>query len=230
MEVDEKRAKYSSEYSGATYYFCGQSCKSRFDANPHEFLNVSPTVSNRNYHPASTTDETLSVTNILHQASKIEDRASSTYTCPMHPEILRDKPGSCPICGMALELKSASAEEDRNPELVDMSRRFWTAAGLTIPLLASGMGEMLPLRLSEMFSMQTLDWIQLILATPVVLWCGLPFFERAWASILNRSLNMFTLIGLGVGTAYTYSVVAALFPDVFPITLRTAEGNVAVYF
>ena len=154
------------------------------------------------------------------------------YVCPMHPEIVRDEPGSCPKCGMALELRTASAEEEKNPELVDMTRRFWVDAILTVPLLAVAMAEFMPSwsSLIDWASPETRQWFELILATPIVLWGGWPFFVRAWQSIVNRSLNMFTLIGLGVGVAYFYSVVAALFPAVFPAAFRGESGEVAVYF
>jgi len=152
------------------------------------------------------------------------------YTCPMHPEIVRDKPGSCPICGMALEPRTISLEEETNHELVDMTRRFWISVALSVPVFLIGMSDFLPGRpLERMISMEALGWIQLVLATPVVLWGGWPFFVRAWQSLVNRSLNMFTLIGLGVAVAYLYSVIAKLFPDVFPDSFRE-DGAVPVYF
>ena len=154
------------------------------------------------------------------------------YTCPMHPEIVRDQPGSCPICGMALEPRTVSAEEEKNPELVDMTRRLWADVILTVPLLALAMAENSQF-LSSLVGWappKARQWSELVLATPAVLWGGWPFFVRAWRSVLNRSPNMFTLIGLGVGVAYFYSVVAALFPAVFPATFRGESGEVAVYF
>jgi Cu+-exporting ATPase len=154
-----------------------------------------------------------------------------TYTCPMHPEIIRDGPGSCPICGMALEPLTASLEEEENTELTDMTRRFWTAVILTIPVLVFGMSELIPGQpLQQIFSMRTLSWLQLVLASPVVLWAGWPFFVRAWQSIVYRSLNMFTLIGLGVAVGYLFSVIAVLIPGIFPASFRDAHGNVPVYF
>ena len=154
------------------------------------------------------------------------------YTCPMHPEIVRDGPGSCPICGMALEPRTVSAEEEKNPELVDMTRRFWVDVVLAVPLLVVAMAENLHFLsyLVGWASPQVRQWFELVLATPAVLWGGWPFFVRAWRSVVNRSPNMFTLIGLGVGVAYSYSVVAALFPAVFPATFRGESGEVAVYF
>jgi len=152
------------------------------------------------------------------------------YTCPMHPEIVRDQAGNCPICGMALEPRSVSLEEEENPELVDMTRRFWIGVALTAPLLIIAMSDNLPGHpLLRIASMQTLGWIEFALATPVVLWCGWPFFARAWQSIVNGSLNMFTLIGLGVAVAYVYSVIAKLFPTAFPASFRE-EDVVPVYF
>jgi P-type Cu+ transporter len=149
----------------------------------------------------------------------------------MHPEIVRDKPGSCPICGMALEPKTAT-EDDTNPELVDMSRRFRACLTLTTPLLLLVMGDMVvgQQAIAQLFPGRSLGWIQFALATPVVLWGGLPFFERGWASLVNRSLNMFTLISLGTGAAYAYSVVATLFPGIFPNSFRDHLGNVPLYF
>jgi Cu+-exporting ATPase len=153
------------------------------------------------------------------------------YTCPMHPEIVRAAPGSCPICGMALEPRTASAEEERNPEVTNMTRRFWVSVALTVPVLILGMSDLIPGQpLQRFLSMRTIGWIELALATPVVLWGGLPFFERGWASIVNRSLNMFTLIALGTGTAYIYSVIAVLFPGIFPPSFQTMAGVVPVYF
>jgi Cu+-exporting ATPase len=158
------------------------------------------------------------------------------YTCPMHPEIVRPEPGSCPICGMALEPRTAVVDEEENPELVSMTRRFWASVALTIPVLALGMSSMLPgLHMHPLFSELGLStsasgWIELLFATPVVLWGGWPFFERGWASLVNRSLNMFTLIALGTGTAYVYSVIAVLFPGIFPPSFREMNGAVPVYF
>jgi Cu+-exporting ATPase len=158
------------------------------------------------------------------------------YTCPMHPEIVRPEPGSCPICGMALEPRTAIVEEVENPELAMMTRRFWVSVALTIPVLALGMSSMIPgMAMHPLFSTLGLSasasgWIELLFATPVVLWGGWPFFERGWASLVNRSLNMFTLIALGTGTAYVYSVIAVLFPGIFPPSFREMDGAVPVYF
>jgi len=157
--------------------------------------------------------------------------ASIEYTCPMHPEIIRSEPGSCPICGMALEPRTVSASEEENPELSGMTRRFWISVALTIPVLVLGMSDLIPGQpLQRFLSMRAIGWIQLLLATPVVLWGGFPFFQRGWTSIVNRSLNMFTLIALGTGTAYIYSVIAVLFPGIFPPSFQTMPGIVPVYF
>ena len=159
------------------------------------------------------------------QATRIE------YTCPMHPEIVREKPGSCPICGMALEPRTAAVEEWENPELVSMTRRFWVSAVLAIPVLVLGMSSLFPGQpVQRVLSVRAIEWIQLLLATPVVIWGCWPFFQRGWASLVNRSLNMFTLIALGTGTAYLYSVIAVLYPGIFPASFRLADGQVPVYF
>jgi P-type Cu+ transporter len=153
------------------------------------------------------------------------------YSCPMHPQIVRPGPGSCPICGMALEPRTVIAEEAENPELASMTRRFWTSVALTIPVLVLGMSDLIPDQpLQHFLTMRAMDWIELALATPVLLWGGWPFFERGWASLVNRSLNMFTLIALGTGTAFLYSVVAVVLPQLFPSTFRGANGEVPVYF
>jgi P-type Cu+ transporter len=153
------------------------------------------------------------------------------YTCPMHPEIVRSQPGACPICGMALEPRTVAAEEEKNPELQSMARRFWVSVALTIPVLALGISDLIPGRpVERILPVGAIGWIQFVLATPVVLWGGWPFFQRGWASLVNRSLNMFTLIALGTGTAYLYSVVAILLPGAFSAAFRMANGQLPVYF
>ena len=155
------------------------------------------------------------------------------WTCPMHPEIVRSEPGACPICGMALEPRTVTAEEQENPELVDMTRRFWVSLALTVPVLVSAMGMYVPglaHTLDGVASHRVWTWFELALATPVVLWGGWPFFVRFWASLVNRSLNMFTLIGLGTGVAWAYSVIATALPGIFPASFRGEGGAVAVYF
>jgi Cu+-exporting ATPase len=204
MDVDTSKAKHRFELDGITYYFCNPRCLEKFRADPGRYLNPADS------EPAPDAPE------------------GTIWTCPMHPQIRQDYPGSCPICGMALEPLEPTAEEGPNPELADMTRRFWISAALTLPILLLVMGdELLGLKLVPM---RTSVWIQLVLSTPVVLWAGWPFFDRMWASLKTRNLNMFTLIGLGVGAGYGYSLVAAIFPGIFPQSLRTMDGMVPVYF
>ena len=151
------------------------------------------------------------------------------YTCPMHPEIRQAGPGFCPICGMALEPVEAQAESGPSPELTDMVRRFWIGLVLTVPIAALEMGEHLT-NLHVLLGQRLSNWVQLVLATPVVLWAGAPFFVRGWASVRARSLNMFTLIAMGTGVAWIYSVVGTLLPDLFPAGLRASDGSVPAYF
>ena len=158
-------------------------------------------------------------------------RTKTEYVCPMHPEIARQEPGACPVCGMALEPRAVTAQEEVNPELADMTRRFWISLVLSVPVLLLAMSEMLPGQpVQHLISARLLVWIQFALATPVVLWGGRRFFERGWASLVNRSLNMFTLIAIGTGTAYFYSLIACLFPGIFPRSFGGHDGQVAVYF
>ncbi len=165
------------------------------------------------------------------KSSGVHGTGTTHYTCPMHPEVVQDAPGNCPICGMALEPQSVSAAPEENHELKDMRRRFWISAILTIPLVIIAMGDLIPGRpLEKIASLHSLILVELFLGTPVVIWGGWPFFARFWQSLVNRSLNMFTLIGLGVGVAYLYSLIATLFPELFPASFRGTEGDVAVYF
>ncbi|MGI8706004.1 MAG: heavy metal translocating P-type ATPase [Sphingomicrobium sp.] len=213
MNVDTRTAKFRHQLGETPYFFCSERCLERFKADPDRYLNP----------PQSDPAITDPALGALPQAAK-----GAIWTCPMHPEIRRDGPGSCPICGMALEPLEPTVEEGPNPELIDMSRRFWVSAVLSVPLVALAMaGELFGI---ELLPMRTSVWVQLALATPVVLWGGWPFFERFWASLKTRNLNMFTLIGLGVGVAYAYSVVATVAPQIFPETLRTMGGLVPVYF
>ena len=217
MKVNPHSAAGSLEYNGQTYYFCALGCRDKFKADPQRYLTPQSVVTvgiQRAARPAVATPL---------------DR--QTYTCPMHPEIIRNGPGSCPICGMALEPRTVTLDEEKNPELVEMTRRLWVSALLSLPLLLIAMSEMLPANFSERFvEMRSIVWIQFALATPVVLWGARPFFVRAWQSILYRSLNMFTLIGLGVAVAYGYSVIAILIPGIFPASFRNHAGNIPVYF
>ena len=216
MAVSLKTAAGSFEYNGQTYYFCSRHCLAKFHSKPESFLN-------RPAAPMMTQPVGI-------QRAKPSQKTTS-FTCPMHPEIVRDAPGSCPICGMALEPRTVSLEEEENPELAQMSRRFWVCVGLSIPLLIIGMSELIPsATLERVVPMGVRGWIELGIATPVVLWGALPFFVHAWQSLVNRALNMFTLIGVGVGVAYLFSVIAKLFPEIFPQSFRDASGNVPVYF
>ncbi len=201
MTVNPASARASTVHDGQTYYFCCGSCKTKFDANPARFIEPAPAAP-----PAAL------------------PTPGTKYTCPMHPEVVSDHPGSCPKCGMALEPLTVTAEEIANPELRDMSRRFWVGVALTIPLLVIAMGSM------PFGETGALNWVQLVLATPVVLWCGWPFFERAWTSVVYRSPNMFTLIALGVGASYLYSIVATIAPENFPAGFRHAGATVATYY
>ncbi|MES2135525.1 MAG: heavy metal translocating P-type ATPase [Pseudomonadota bacterium] len=213
MKVDTATAQHRYELGGTPYYFCSARCLAKFSADPDRYLNPP------GHDPAVQTP----AMGTLPQAAE-----GTIWTCPMHPEIRRDGPSSCPICGMALEPLEPTVEETANPELADMSRRFGVGVALSIPLLVLTMG-------AEVFGWQLLPmrqsmWLQLALATPVVLWGGWPFFERMWASLKTRNLNMFTLIGIGIGVAYGYSLVATVAPQIFPATLHTMGGLVPVYF
>ena len=202
MDVDSHRSPHRHELRGRTYHFCSAGCRTKFAADPDRYLD--------DRAPAPV-------------------RPDAIYTCPMHPEVRQIGPGSCPICGMALEPLDATVETGPNPELADMTRRFWIGLVLTLPVLALEMGGHLADR--HMFLGQRAgNWLQLVLGTPVVLWVGWPFFERGWASVKSRNLNMFTLIALGTGVAWVYSMVATAFPFLFPAGLRGPDGAVAVYF
>jgi Cu+-exporting ATPase len=221
MTVDPDHAAGSVEHQGQTYYFCSTHCVHRFREDPEKFLSKTAPAS----QPMGITRERVGITR------EEKPAAGTKYTCPMHPEIVRDGPGSCPICGMALEPVTASLDDEANPELVDMTRRFWVAVVLTIPVLVLAMGEMIPGQpLQRLIPTSAMQWLQLVFASPVVLWAGWPFFVRAWHSIVNRNLNMFTLIGLGVGVGYLFSLIAVLLPGVFPASFRDHHGNVPVYF
>jgi Cu+-exporting ATPase len=204
MSVDKTTAQQKSEYQGQTYYFCCNGCRTKFEADPQKYLAPKP-------------------------AAVAPAKKDAIYTCPMHPEIRQVGPGSCPICGMALEPLDATAEVGPNHELIDMTRRFWIGLALSVPVIVLEMGghffdfeHLVPLQIS--------NWIQLVLATPVVLWAGWPFFQRGWASVVSRNLNMFTLIAIGTGIAWIFSVVAAIAPQLFPAEYRMMDGSVAVYF
>jgi P-type Cu+ transporter len=244
MTISPDGAVGHIDHEGETYYFCSKSCLERFRAAPEQFL------ADRPAPPPSPADRQVEYTcpmdpevrqlgpgacpkcgMALEPAVPVAPATTTKWTCPMHPQVVQDGPGSCPICGMALEPVTVAAEEEENHELRDMTRRFWVSTVLTIPLVAIAMAHMVPgLEFQHLLVGRPLGWLELLLATPVVLWGGWPFFVRGWYSVVNRSLNMFTLIALGVGVAYVYSVVAALFPQVFPASFRDEANQVAVYF
>jgi Cu+-exporting ATPase len=224
---------FREPYQGTEYLFCSKNCLSRFKGEPQRVgesagqwtCPMHPEV--RQPQPGGCSKCGMA----LEPAAPAAPLLSTQWVCPMHPEVVRDEPGTCPKCGMALEPRTLSAEEEENPELVDMRRRFWVALALTVPLIVIAMGDLIPGRpLERLAGMSTWGWVELGLATPVVLWAGWPFFGCAWQSLLHRSLNMFTLIGLGVGVAYFYSLVAKVAPQIFPPSFRGASGEVAVYF
>jgi Cu+-exporting ATPase len=243
MTVDPEHAAGSSRIGDRTFYFCSPSCKTKFNANPAAYTGATrpepkPAPAGASYvcpmDPEVRQDKpgacpkcgmALEPEIVAAPATKTE------WTCPMHPEVVRDAPGSCPICGMALEPRTITID-DENPELHDMTRRFWVSTALAVPLVVFAMLRHLPN--AHDFLGHTLltwaPWIELAMATPVVLWGGWPFFERAWASLLNRHLNMFTLIGLGVAVAFVYSAIATVAPHVFPPSFRDAMGHVGVYY
>jgi Cu+-exporting ATPase len=205
MSVDPHTAAHRADHDGHPYYFCSAGCRTKFIADPAKYL----------------TPTELQVHEPVPEGT--------IYTCPMHPQIRQVGPGACPICGMALEPAVMTADTPPNPELADFTRRFWIGLALTIPVFILEMGGHL-FDIGHLIAPQISNWIQLVLATPVVLWAGWPFFERGWRSIVNRSLNMFTLVAMGTGVAWAYSVVATVAPDVFPPAFRRMDGAVAVYF
>ena len=256
MNINPASAAARLEHDGKIYYFCCAGCLERFRSDPGKYLKTKSgadlpatdiQVNKKQSRPPAVVGEytcpmhpevrqpkpgacpkcgmALEPVTLQAPSSKTE------YVCPMHPEIVRSEPGHCPICGMALEPRTVSLEDRENPELTDMRRRFWVGVMLSVPLLVITMGDsILGQPFEKLASPRTLQWIQMVLATPVVLWAGWPFFVRAWQSIVHRSLNMFTLIALGVGVSYSYSVVATLFPESFPISFRGEGGVVAPYF
>jgi P-type Cu+ transporter len=204
MTVDPEAAKHKTEHNGQPFYFCSAGCKAKFAADPSKYLDK--------------------------KAKQVQSVADTiTYTCPMHPQIEQVGPGSCPICGMALEPKHVTQETGPNHELLDMSRRFWIGLALTLPIFVLEMGGHVT-GLTMLLGQQLSNLIQLVLATPVVLWVGWPFFVRGWQSLLTRNLNMFTLIAMGTGVSWVYSIVATVAPQIFPAAFREMSGAVAVYF
>jgi Cu+-exporting ATPase len=236
MQVDPARAAGSTRHDGKTYYFCSKGCLQRFQAEPAKYLDPAYRPGMHAMHAAPAPlmlmkerpgADTVAPSHPRTLAPPLDDRE---YTCPMHPEVRQRGPGSCPICGMALEPVEASLDEEPNHELIDMSRRFWWSFSLAAPMLAFMVSELLPGQpLQHAVPARVATWIQFALATPVVLWGGWPFFVRGWASIVSRHLNMFTLIALGVGAAYLFSVLATIAPGLFPESFRV-HGQVGVYF
>jgi Cu+-exporting ATPase len=241
MMIEPADAADTYEYKGQTYYFCMQDCADRFKADPEQYLKprgeaadsaspgtvytcpMDPEV--RQDHPGACPVCGMALEPDLSTAiGRVE------WTCPMHPEVVRSQPGSCPICGMALEPRTVGVEDAPNPELVDMTRRFKVSLVLGLPVFALAMADMLGLRITGALDMRAVNWIGLVFSIPVVFWAGWPFFERAWASIVNRHANMFTLIGLGVGAAFAYSAAATIAPGMFPHSFRHGGGVVETYF
>jgi Cu+-exporting ATPase len=208
MNIDPAAAKHSAAHGGLTYYFCCNGCKTKFLAEPERYLAA------KGAAPPPPAGRAI---------------AGAVYTCPMHPEVRQTGPGSCPICGMALEPELISAEEAPNAELADMTRRFWIAFILALPVVALEMGAHL-FNLHVLIGQQASNWAQFVLSTPIVLWAGWPFFERGARSLRTRNLNMFTLIAMGIGVAWGYSAIATLLPGLFPPAFRHADGSVAIYF
>ncbi|MGI9407513.1 MAG: heavy metal-binding domain-containing protein, partial [Hyphomicrobiaceae bacterium] len=204
MVVDSAISRHVVTQENKSVWFCSAGCQARFEADPEKYAGGPP--SSEPMSPEQLPDGTQ-------------------YTCPMDPEIVRDEPGTCPICGMALEpMGVPDFDAGPNPELLDFTRRFWIGAALAIPLLLVAMGPMLGLPVREWLGHGWAAWLELILATPIVLWCGRPFFERGWTSIRTGNLNMWTLIAIGVGVAYVFSAIATLAPGVFPAAFRNANG------
>jgi Cu+-exporting ATPase len=204
MQVNPETSPHHATHQGQSWHFCSAGCRAKFLADPQRYLDAAP-------------------------APAVEAPPGTIYTCPMHPEVRQEGPGSCPICGMALEPETVSAEAQPNEELADMKRRFWIGLALTVPVFVLEMGGHL-LGLRHLLGQQASNWLQLAFATPVVLWAGWPFFERGWRSLVTRRLNMFTLIAMGTGVAWAFSVVATAAPDLFPQAFRGEDGAVAVYF
>ncbi len=245
MTVSPSAEEPSIEHGGEIYYFCGESCAAMFETDPQGYLDgtiqaaakaeAAEQAGGKDGYFCSMCPGVWSATpaicpdcGMALEATMVIGATATKYTCPMHPEIVEDEPGDCPICGMALEAVTVAVEAEANPELIDMTRRFWFGAAFSLPVLVLAMGEMLP-GLSGIVGGAWNPWVQLVLSTPVVLWAGWPFFERGWKSVLSMKLNMFTLIAIGTGAAYGYSVVAVVLPEAFPDGFRGADGRVAIY-
>lgn len=251
MSIDPAGAAGSSAHAGTTYFFCSKGCLAKFESDPPKYLMARKylTATMLAAHPGKTGPAVEYICPMDPEVSQIgpgscpkcgmalepavhtAPAARTQYTCPMHPEIVRSEPGNCPICGMALEPREIAAAEEENPELADMRRRLWISVVLAMPLLLRMVLDLLPsMPLRHLLTAHIWAWIEFALATPVVLWCGWPFFVRGWQSVVNRSLNMFTLIAMGTGAAYVYSAVATLLPHVFPPSFRAEGGDLALYF
>ena len=247
MNVDTEKGR-SLVNSGRRYYFCSQKCVEKFSADPGKYLNPvmasaaattkSPPILSKGGYTCPMDPEVYQdkpgacpkCGMALEPVDSMPKPDITEYVCPMHAQIVRSEPGDCPICGMALEPRTVAANEE-NPELDDMTRRFWVSTVLALPVFVMAMAADMWMGFApQMISFQKLQLIEFLLATPVVLWCGWPFFQRGWASLVNRHLNMFTLISLGVGVAWTYSVVGTFLPEIFPATLRRADGTLPIYF
>lgn len=242
MAIDDPDAAATSSYQGKTHHFCSTSRKEKFGKDPGAYAGEKKP-HGAEHEPVAKSEWTRPMHAGVRQPGPgacpkcgmalepVVASSKTEWTCPMHPEIVRDTPGSCPICGMALEPKTITVVEEENPELIDMARRFKVSVVLSVPLIYIAMGGFIPAIAPEkVIPMETLKWLELFLATPVVLWGGWPFFVRGWLSIVTWNPNMFTLIGLGVGVAYGYSIVAALFPGLFPPSFRGKSGEVGTYF
>ncbi len=259
MVINKRNVSEFLEWKGTQYGFCSADCRRSFERNPAKYVSqaiekadtpakaVSINNQSKSMAAKAKTDSSGTYTCPMHPEIRQEGPGScpkcgmaleplepvktsgkTIYVCPMHPEIEKDEPGNCPICGMALEPKTITDEDESNPELADMTRRFWISTILSIPLVIFTMGE--PLIGRPILQISWLAWLELLLATPVILWGGAPFFVRGWQSIVNRSLNMFTLIAIGTGIAYIFSVIATVFPEIFPAAFRGVDGKVDTYF
>ncbi|HVT14260.1 MAG TPA: heavy metal translocating P-type ATPase [Fimbriimonadaceae bacterium] len=224
MTVDSKASSGSHEHGGKTYYFCCAGCLDKFRKDPDRYLSTPQP-------PSSVSRDGSHEQMESGRREKTEEKGSDAwYTCPMHPEVRQKGPGSCPKCGMALEPETVSLEEKPDPELAMMAKRLWLSAAFTLPLLLAVMPHLFGVDISNWMPHAVLGWSELALATPVVLWAGLPFFQRGWASLVNRSPNMFTLISIGTGVAWLYSVVGVIAPGIFPSSFRNKMGGVDLYF
>lgn len=245
MAVQPKEAAVRTDYGGQTYYFCSAHCQQRFLAQPAHYVDASTSTDQSSTRKSKDAEFTCPMHPDVRQIGPgncpqcgmalepagVPASVKSEYVCPMHPQIVRDAPGECPICGMTLEPRTVPIEAEENPELRDMTRRFWFSVALSIPVFVVAMAaEFWPQAVARVLPAHQQQWIEFILATPVVLWGGWPFFVRGWRSILSWNLNMFTLIALGVAISWGYSVVGTIAPQIFPLSVRTAGGQVPVYF